>query len=90
MDPEWNDILTKASSDTHDAYAGKVSSLTSLTDDEVKEITPTPADRERFAKLIGIVADATKQNNEKADAIRNTAGLVEMAVDVVGKLTKVI
>lgn len=90
MDSDWKKILDKAVADTHDQYAGKVSSLTSLTDDEIKALTPAAGDREKLAKLLGVVADATKSNNEKAEALRNTAGLLETAVGVIGKLAKVL
>jgi len=86
MDSTWEEIRKKAKKQTDDTFASKVSSLTRLTDDEIKEITPNALDKERLATLLGIVADATKSNNEKAEAIRNINGLAEIAVPLLLKL----
>lgn len=86
MDSTWEEIRKKAKKQTDDTFASKVSSLTRLTDDEIKEITPNALDKERLTTLLGIVADATKSNNEKAEAIRNIKGLAEIAVPLLMKL----
>ena len=86
MDSTWEEIRKKAKKLTDDTFASKVSSLTQLTDDEIKEITPNALDKERLATLLGIVADTTKSNNEKAEAIRNMNGLAEIAVPLLLKL----
>lgn len=86
MDPTWKEIKDKAKELTDNTFASKASSLTRLTDDEIKEITPNALDKERLATLLGIVADTTKSNNEKAEAIRNINGLAEIAVLLLLKL----
>jgi hypothetical protein len=86
MDPTWEEIRKRAKKQTDDAFASKVSGMTRLTDDEIKEITPSALDKERFATLLGIVADATKSNDEKAEAIRNISGLAEIVVPLLVKL----
>ena len=86
MSSTWEEIRKKAKKQTDDTFASKVSGLTRLTDDEIKEISPNALDKERLATLLGIVADATKSNNEKAEAIRNINGLVEIAVPLLLKL----
>jgi len=86
MDSTWEEIRKKAKKQTDDTFASNVSSLTRLTDDEIKGITPNALDKERLATLLGIVADATKSNNEKAEAIRNINGLAEIAVPLLLKL----
>ncbi|OGR26159.1 MAG: hypothetical protein A2277_08195 [Desulfobacterales bacterium RIFOXYA12_FULL_46_15] len=86
MDSTWEEIRKKAKEQTDDTFASKVSSLTRLTDDEIKEIIPNALDKERLATLLGIVADATKSNNEKAEAIRNINGLAEIAIPLLLKL----
>lgn len=90
MDATWKAILDGAKQTTDDDFANKVSSLTALTDEEIKELTPKSGDPQKLATLLGVVADATKTNQQKADAIRNIAGLAEIAVDVIGKLAKVV
>jgi hypothetical protein len=86
MDTTWEAIRKNAKKQTDDTFAPKVSSLTRLTDDEIKEITPNALDKERLATLLGVIADATKSNNEKAEAIRNINGLAEIAVPLIQKL----
>ena len=86
MASTWEEIQIDAKKQTDATFASKVSSLTRLTDDEIKEITPNVLDKERLATLLGIVADATKSNNEKAEAIRNINGLAEIAVPLLRKL----
>jgi len=86
MDSTWEEIRKKAKRQTDDTFASKVSSLTRLTDDEIKEITPNALDKERLAALLGIVADTTKTNDEKAEAIRNVSGLAEIAIPLLLKL----
>lgn len=86
MDATWEEIRKKAKKQTDDAFASRVSSLTRLTDDEIKEIAPNALDKERLSILLGIVADATKSNKERADAIRSVTGLAEIAVPLLLKL----
>lgn len=86
MDSSWEEIRKQAKKQTDNTFASKASSLTRLTDDEIKEITPNGLDKERFATLLEIVSDATKSNNEKAEAIRNITGLAEIAVPLLLKL----
>jgi hypothetical protein len=86
MDATWEEIRKRAKKQTDDTFASKISSLTRLTDDEIKAITPSALDKERFATLLGIVADGAKSNNEKADAIRKIDGLAEIAVPLLLKL----
>ncbi|MBI5749604.1 MAG: hypothetical protein HZA00_10815 [Nitrospinae bacterium] len=83
---KWEEILREAGQETDDEFASKISSLTRLTDDEIKAITPNPGDKEKLAELMKIVSDATRNNIQKADAIRNTKGLAEIAVALLGKL----
>ena len=86
MDSTWAEIRKKAKKQTDNAFASKISSLTRLTDDEIKEITTTPIDKDRLATLLGIVCDVTKTNKEKAEAIKSINGLVEIAVPLLLKL----
>ena len=86
MDSTWEEIRKNAKKQTDDAFASKVSSLTRLTDDEIKEITPNAIDKERLATLLEIVADAKKSNDKKAEAIRSISGLAEIAVPLLLKL----
>lgn len=85
MDPTWEEIRNRAKKQTDDTFASGVSSLTRLTDDEIKEIAPSVLDKEMLATLLGVVSDATKSNSEKAQAIRDTSGLAEIAIPLLLK-----
>lgn len=50
-------------------FSKEISSLTTLTDQEISEIVPKASDREKLAKLIKEVADVEKENREKAEAL---------------------
>lgn len=86
MDSTWEEIRKKAKEQADDTFASKVSCLIRLTDDEIKKITPNSLDKEMLASLLGIIADSTKSNTEKAEAIRNINGLAEIAVPLLLKL----
>lgn len=86
MDAEkWEKILAEAKEKTDREFAEEASSLTRLTAEEIKKIVPQPLDKEKFAKLMSIVKDATKSNEEKANAIRNIDGLAEIAISLLLK-----
>jgi len=82
----WEEIRRKAKEKTDREFASEASSLIHLTDEEIKEITPTPIDKEKLAELMSVVKDATKSNEEKAEAIRSISGLAEAAVSMIRKL----
>ena len=86
MATSWESILANAKKQTDDTFATGVSSLTTMTDDEIKEITPKAADKEKLARLMSIVADATMNNNAKAAQIKSISGLLEMAIPLLKKL----
>lgn len=82
MPIDWTDVdvsLDRAKRKTDDELAGKVSSLTRLRDDEVKELFPTQGDVEKLKRLMSIVqssaADQRKQN-ELAANIQDLGGIV--------------
>ncbi len=86
MNSTWDEIKNKAKAQTDESFITQVSGLTHLTNDEIKAITPTAIDREKLVTLLGIIADDTKSNNEKAEAIRNINGLAEIAVPLITRL----
>jgi DNA repair ATPase RecN len=84
MDPQkWKKIRGKVKEKTDSEFATEASSLTRFTDEEIKAIAPSIGDREKLAQLMEIVSDATKSNREKAEAIKNIAGLADIAVRIV-------
>ncbi len=83
---KWEEIRRRAKQKTDEEFASEASSLTRLKDEEIKEITPQPLEKEKLADLMSIVKDTTKSNQEKAQAIRNIDGLLNIAVKLLEKL----
>lgn len=86
MDSTWEEIKNQAKEKTNDTFASKISSLTHLTDDEIKKIAPNTDDKINLANLLEIVADTTKSNDEKAKAVKSIKGLAEIAIPLLMKL----
>lgn len=76
----WNRIRANARQQTDDQFSSTVSNLTRLTSDEIKQLTPTAVDKENFAQLMAIMQDATKSNQQKAEAIKNITALTDIAL----------
>jgi len=83
---KWQEIRRKAREKTDKEFASEASSLTRLTDEEIKKIAPSIEDREKLAELMEIVQDDTKSNEEKANAIKNIKGLAEIAAKILPAL----
>jgi hypothetical protein len=86
MDPLWDDIRKKAQQQTENEYASQISSLTRLTDAQIKEIAPDPASKEKLAALLGIICDASKTNTQKVDALKAVDQWAEVVVPLLLKL----
>ena len=89
MPIDWSAIdeaLESARKKTDDELAGKVSSLTRFTDDEVKALFPKPADVEKLSRLMQIVQSSTadqKRINALAENIEDLGGTI---LKLLGKL----
>ncbi len=82
----FEEILANAGKLTDEKLASEISSLTRLTDKEIKEIAPKPLDKKKLAQLLAVVKDATITNEEKAQAVKTIEGLAEIAISLLGKL----
>ena len=69
---EVNDIVDEAADKIDEQLAGRISSVTSLTDDEIQEICPESSDKKKLADLMAIVKSADEEN-EKIDRIMTGA-----------------
>lgn len=86
MPKTWEEILKDAQTQTDSQLASDISSLSRLSDDEINEIAPQAIDKAKLTALMQTIADATKSNKEKAEAIKNIQGFAEMAVAVLKKV----
>ena len=84
---EWQALRNRARGIAIDEYSTEASNIIRLTKEEVTSIIEEAAvDKEKLSELISVVNDASKTNNQKADAIKNIAGLAEVAVSLIKKL----
>jgi len=84
---EWEALRNKARGIAIDEYTAEASSIVKLTKDEITSIIEkAEVDKEKLSDLISLVNDASKSNNEKAEAIKNIAGFAEIAASLIGKL----
>jgi hypothetical protein len=71
MPTDWDAIdraIKRAKNETDDALASRISSVTRLTDDEVKKLFPVPADAAKLAELMRIVTEGTTKT-QKVNAL---------------------
>ena len=62
FDNDIDSIIEESADKTDDRLASRISSITRMTDDEVKELFPDPADVKKLAELIKIVKSAEDRN----------------------------
>jgi len=85
--PKKSPIGEVASATTRAAFANKLSSLTTLSADEIAALFPTKADRDEMVALLAIVAAATNDNAKRAALISQIAQVAGAVLKVVGKVT---
>ena len=86
-DQEWKALRNKARNIAIEEYSSEASSIIRLTKEEITSIIEkAEVDKEKLSELISVVNDASKSNNQKAEAIKNITGLAEVAVSLIGKL----
>ena len=71
---------------TDEILASKVSSLTSMTDTEVKELLPQPADVKALGKLLKVVQSATDRNTKINQIVNNAEEFAGVVLALTKKL----
>lgn len=85
FDNEIDGIVAESSIATDDQLAAKVSSLTKMTDSEVKELFPEPSDVKKLAKLMKIVKSADDRNTKINKIVSNAEEFGSITVTLLGK-----
>ena len=80
-----DDALDRAEKRTDDRLASLTSSLTRLTDEEVKSLFPTPADVDKLKKLMKIVKSADDHNQKVMQLGQNIEELGEVVLTLLEK-----
>lgn len=77
--------IEKAKELTDDQLASRISSVTRLTDEEIKRMFPKPADAARLEELIGIVKDGTATTERANRLARNIGDLGGVVITLLDK-----
>ncbi|ENY73710.1 hypothetical protein G114_01609 [Aeromonas diversa CDC 2478-85] len=84
---EWAALRAKANQIANDQFSSEASDIAGLTKKQVSDVLAEAAvSKETLADLMVVVSDATKTNQQKADAIKNINGFAEVAASLIGKL----
>lgn len=80
---DWDAIdeeINQAAGETDAQLESKISSLTRMKDNEINELFPEKADKEKLIKLMQIVNEATTENKRTAHLVENIQDLAGTAV----------
>ncbi len=88
--PDWkeinfDEIASDTAAETDDELAGKISSLTKMTDEDVKKLFPKVADAQKLKKLMEIVHSADRQNVKVKNLMNNIEELSGVIITLVKK-----
>lgn len=64
FDNEIDNIIAESADETDQKLASKISSITRMTDDEVKELFPDAADVKKLTELMKVVKSSENRNNK--------------------------
>jgi hypothetical protein len=64
FDGEIDSIIEESADATDDRLASRISSITRMTDEEVQELFPNPADAKKLTELMKIVKSSEDRNNK--------------------------
>ena len=84
-DIDIDGIIDDAAQKTDDKLAGQISSLTRMTDDEVKVLFPTAADAKKLAELMRIVKSAEARNTKISNIVDNSEKFAETVLTLLDK-----
>lgn len=84
--PQKSAIGRIASAKTSKAFAEELSSYSSFTSAELKELFPKKTDRNELTDLIKIVNSSANENQQKADLINNIQNVGGAVLKVVKKI----
>jgi len=72
FDNEIDSIIESSAKATDEKLASRISSITRMTDEEVQELFPDPADVKKLTELMKIVKSADERNTKINNIVSNT------------------
>ncbi len=92
MPINWDDFesdltiaIDESSTETDSILAGKISSVTRMTDEEITELFPASSDIQKLMKLMTIVKSATDRNTKVNNIINNTEEFADIIITLINK-----
>jgi hypothetical protein len=82
---EIDDIIAESADETDQKLASKISSITRMTDDEVKELFPDPADVKKLAELMKVVKSSENRNNKINKMVANAEEFGGIVLTLISK-----
>ena len=71
FEEELDTIIEESAAATDEKLASKMSSITRMTDEEVQELFPEPADVKKLTELMRIVKSAEERNTKITNIVSN-------------------
>jgi len=84
---DFDSVLDEAEAATDAELASKISSLTRMTDAEIKELCPEKADKKKLFQLMSIVKSSASMNERRNKLIKNIGKFADTVITVLKKLT---
>jgi len=85
FDKDADDAIETAGKRTDSKLASVISSVSRLTDDEIKKLFPNPAEVKKLAELMKVVKSAGDQNEKINNIIKNSEEFAGIIVTLLGK-----
>jgi len=82
---ELDGLIDEAGEKTDKKLAGKISTITRMTDDEVKKLFPDPADVKKLAELMELVKRAGDRNDKVNKIVSNAEEFGGIILTLLGK-----
>ena len=86
FDQDVNSVIKDAAEKTDKKLASKMSSVTRLTDDEIMELFPEPADVKKLKELIKVVKSADDRNKKVNKIMANIEDFGSIIIPLLEKL----
>jgi len=83
---DFDRLLDEAEAETDAELASRISSLTRMTDAEIKELFPEKADKKKLVELMSIVKSSADMNEKKSKLIGNIGKFADTVITVLKKL----
>lgn len=85
FESDLDSIIESGAQRADERLASKISSVTRMTDDEVKELFPEPADAKKLAELMKIVKSEEERNTKINNIVTNIEGFAGVILGLLQK-----